>query len=1153
MYGQDQVVFEQLTTNDGLSNGTIQSIFKDSRGFMWFCTDDGLNKYDGYRFSIYKSELSDIVTTQNLQFFYIVEDIYSNIWIGTSEGLYFYDEESDRIVQFSKLPNIGLTNTPLNGSISCLLFDTSNYLWVGSYTGISRIKISNPDIRTIKKEDISVFTSNSNNLQNLSNNNIFSFFEDKQHQIWVSSNSDQLDCYNYEKNNFKQYRIEIPGIKKWGDLFKLIKADRNDNLWIATRGFGLIYWDREKQTFTQFKTLSKDKDIIDISYIKSLMIDKLDRIWIGTDGNGLVVFDKKKNEINHYSKNIEDRSMLSSNAVYSIFEDPKGIIWVGNYIMGLNKFVSDKLNFGTVYSSPYSETGLSHNLVTGFCEDKNNQIWVSTDGGGLNVFDRKTYQFKHYKHDPGNQSSISTNTTMALFCDHDNDIWIGTYNGGLNRFDQKTKNFYHYWHDPNDSTSLSSNHPWSFAQDKLNNIWVATVNAGLNLLKPGTTSFIRYSIQNENYFGPAQICSFALTQLFIDGNNFLWIGTEHGLDLVDLNQVDFSLPKPKLIFKHYIPSVNENSISYNRISCINEDSLGNLWIGTKGGGLNKLDIKTQTFTCYSVKDGLPHSIIDGILFDQDNGLWIGTNKGLSNFNVKTQKFKNYDSSDGLQSTAFLKTSCFKTSDGMFLFGGINGFNAFYPEKIISKISKYNTIITDLKLFNQSVAVGTKINDRILLPKPIFDLNEITLFYKENNIAFEFSALDYSNPEKIYYSYKLKGFDQEWQMTDAKMRLAKYTNLAPGEYTFKVKASNNDGVWNDVETSIKIIILPPWWMTLWFRVVFLFVLLFAIYIAYYLKVASYRKKQKELSELVIKRTAEITKANKELLERQTLIENQSEELRIRSENLTEANDLLVQNQTVIKSQSDEILEANTELVKLNKTKDRILSIIAHDLRNPFNVVSGFSEILLEEFRDLPLETIEMYLTLISNASKNGNILLGNLLQWSRTQTGSITFEPVALKLRLVAEETFNFLEGDALKKNITVFLKIDSALEIVADDNMVKTILRNLISNAIKFTCDKGIISVSAMLSPNQVEICVSDSGVGIPQEKIPLLFRIETNTSTKGTSQESGSGLGLILCKEFVERHHGKIWVESIVGVGTQFKFTLPVKLIEFVCQVQTQ
>jgi len=359
---------------------------------------------------------------------------------------------------------------------------------------------------------------------------------------------------------------------------------------------------------------------------------------------------------------------------------------------------------------------------------------------------------------------------------------------------------------------------------------------------------------------------------------------------------------------------------------------------------------------------------------------------------------------------------------------------------------------------------------------------------------------------------MEGFEKEWNYTDASRRYVTYTNLDPGKYTLHIKASNNDGLWNEKGVSLEITILPPWWKTLWFKLIVLLILGFVIYSAYTLKLKLYRNKQKELSILVEKRTQEITLANTQL----------------------------IHNQNLIKSQTNSILEANSALTKLNSTKDRIFSIIGHDLRNPFNVVSGFSELLLEDYHNLPPETIQMYLNQIFNSSKNGNLLLENLLQWSRNQTGALSFDPIQLNLYMVAQETISLLKGDAFKKKINLQSNISPDINIIGDEKMVNTILRNILSNAIKFTYENGTITINATINSAHVEVCVSDSGVGIPAEKIPLLFMIETNTSTKGTSQESGTGLGLILCKEFVDKHQGKIWVETKVGVGSQFIFTMP-------------
>jgi len=389
------------------------------------------------------------------------------------------------------------------------------------------------------------------------------------------------------------------------------------------------------------------------------------------------------------------------------------------------------------------------------------------------------------------------------------------------------------------------------------------------------------------------------------------------------------------------------------------------------------------------------------------------------------------------------------------------------------------------------------------------------------------------------AFGLDGFDLDWILTDAKNRVAAYSSLSPGTYELDVKASNSDGVWNPIPLRLTINVLRPWWGTWWFRILFILIATLIIYGIMFLRLTLYRKTQKSLTKLVNERTQKLLETNELLLFRQTRIEEQSEELRAHSENLKEANNLLVQRQNLIKLQAERLQETNNELLVLNSTKDRFFSIIAHDLRNPFHVVSGFSELLLRDYQKLPAEKIEKYLNLMYNSSRSGNNLLDNLLQWSRSQTGNMPFEPIRLNLLTIAEETLNYLEGDAHKKNISIQLLIDPNLNIAADENMLKTILRNLISNAIKFTRENGDIKVKSVLSGNYVEICVKDSGIGIPSDKIPLLFKVETNISTRGTSQESGTGLGLILCKEFVEKHQGGIWVESIVGEGSSFIFTL--------------
>jgi signal transduction histidine kinase/ligand-binding sensor domain-containing protein len=1083
--GQGHAIFDQITTNDGLSNGTVNSILRDSKGFMWFCTDDGLNRYDGFNFKIYQSEARDKVSGRNIQFNNILEDSFGHIWIGTSEGLYFLDSDNDKIVKFTRFIGMNLSRNSLNIPIMCLFFDSFHYLWAGTYEGAIRLKISDFDLGIIKSDDISFFRHNPKDSTSISNDGVFSFCEDHEHQLWISTFSEKLDCYNYNDNKFSHHEIKIPNLKKWVNLSKRIKLDNNDDIWIATKEYGIIYWDRGKDKFTKFNSMSNGKESIDTRFIKSIMIDHLGRIWFGTDGNGIVVLDKQKNEIIHFHKDKNDQSNLNSNAIYSIYEDTTGIYWIGTYISGINKLVTNRLNFGINISLPYSETGLSYNIVTSFCEDKDNKIWICTDGGGLNLFNRKINLFKHYKHNSKDSTSLSINSTVSLFCDRDNKIWVGTYNGGLNCFDQETQKFTHYIYDPNDTTTISGLHPWSIIQDKWGNMWIGTIDQGLNLLKPGKSTFVRYSVKDLYSLGPDYLISNSITQLFIDKNNRMWIATESGLDFVDLNVVDFSKPKPKLLFRHFLHSATSNSISENRISCINEDNNGNLWIGTKGSGLNKLDLKTFTFTNYTTKEGLPHNIIDGILIDNDNNLWISTNNGLSNFNVVTGQFKNYYLSDGLQSNVFVRNSCLKTHDGLLLFGGINGFNAFYPDRIISYRSNLQAVITGFKLFNQSVALGENIDGRVLLPKSIYEMNEIILKHNQNTISFEFTAMDYSNPERNLFSYKLDGFEKEWQITDAKMRIARYTNLNPGKYTFLVKASTDKDIWTGKVTSISIIIQPPWWKTLWFNISVI-IMLVTFWIAGF-SMRIYRlEKQKKILETTVS-------------------------------------------------------EKTRQLRESNVLKDKFLSIIAHDLINPFNSILGFSDLLLTNYSDWDDHTRIETIRMINDSSNNLFELLGNLLQWSRSERGLLEYSPEKIDLKSTVTKITSLLSITAKAKNISLNDELVSAgLFVKSDFHLLNTIIRNLISNSIKFTPDGGTISIKAETKNKEIVVSVIDNGVGISKERLNNLFNIGINQSTEGTNNEKGTGLGLILVKEFVNKQGGTLNIESEVGKGSAFSFTIP-------------
>ena len=1078
--------FDFYSQENGLPNNMIHCILQDKKGWMWFGTSQGVCRFDGYKFTVFKDDPKDTTSLKGNLVRTIFEDSKNQLWICTTYGgLNKFNREKENFEHPFYSGNQAILK---NASVTSIHEDSSGVLWIGTIGKLFRME-NETTISEIKPKNQLDFSDYYRVTES-----------DKSGKIWLGTNSG-LYLYNPKNNEIQKINL----LKKHSsnqEIWSIYKDD-DDLFWIGTYADGLFTVN--PQTL-EVKKITLDPDNDRSQTVRAISKDRNGKYWIGTRG-GLYIYEKEKEVTALYYHDERDSKSLVSSSILSILHDFKGDVWIGTR-SGINFLVEEKQNIHGYKSMPGDDRYLNSNEIWAFWIDQKGDIWIGTENGGINILNRKTGRFRYLMQQKGNQNSLSGNCIKALLDDGKNNLWIGTYGGGIDVLNRKTGNFKHYSNNPVDSTSLSDNRVWSLLRDSNNDIWAAT-GKGLNKFNPATGTFTHFRKLVED-----QQVNF----LFEDNDHNLWIGASK---LIVYNLKDKKITQLKETARYML-----------------QDSRKRYWIANSNLGIALYSKEKEFIRYYNEKDGLANNQTLTIQEDNEHFLWISTTNGLSKFDPETELFHNYSLNNGFQNNEFTYGAAYKTKEGELLFGGISGFDIFDPIKIISNNYFPPIVLTDLKIFNKSVKIGDHKND--ILTKSISETKEITLNYDQNSIALDFASFDYAKTLGIKYFYFLEGFDKDWN-EPSDNRTATYTNLEPGEYTFHVKTTVSiDRKESIPGPALKIIVLPPFWKTWWFRIMVLFAFGLVIYFAYYLKLKLYREKQKELSILVEKRTQEITSANKILLEQKIRIEEHSEELFTQSENLKEANDLLVQNQNLIKSQTNTIQEANTELTKLNSTKDRIFSIIGHDLRNPFNVVSGFSELLLEDYRNLPPETIEIYLNQISNSSKNGNLLLENLLQWSRNQTGSIAFKPVRLNLLLVAEETYNFVEGTAHKKKIDIKLQIDPDIYIEADENMLKTILRNLLSNAIKFTPENGFITLFSTVKSDHIEVCVSDSGVGIPEDKIPLLFQIETNTSTQGTSHETGTGLGLILCKDFVEKHHGKIWVESEVAKGSQFKFTLP-------------
>ena len=989
--------FEHLTVEQGLSNSSVMCNIQDSKGFLWFGTFDGLNRYDGYNIKVFENDSNDSSSLSNNHINYIYEDKTGILWIGTNGGgLNKFIREKEQFTHYKHDPD-----DP--ASINCnyiwsIFEDSLGVLWIG--TGCGGLKKFNRE-----KEQFRNYKHNPEDPTSISNDRISSIYEDKHGELWIGTKFGGLNKFDREKEQFIHYKYNPDDPTSIGNfLISVIYEDNTGIFWIGTHGGGLYKFDREKRHFFNYSYDPNDLSSLTGNDVYSIYEDSSNNLWIGTIDGGLNKFDREKEKFIYYQHNPDDPTSLSNHFVLRIFEDNSRNLWIGTWGGGLNKYDKSKVQFQNYSHNPNDSNSINNNYVTRIYEDSIGNLWLGTDFG-LNKYDCKKEQYIFYQNDPNDSSSLSSNFIYSICEDNSGNLWIG--NGKLDKFDKKNEIFIHY------------NKPvQEIYEDKLGMLWLGIYDVGLSRFDRVTEEFILYKHDPDD---STSLCNNYINIIFEDKAGMLWIGTQRGLDRFD---------REKEIFYHYKnKSDDPSSLSSNRIYSIYEDKKGNLWIGTNNG-LNRFDKENEVFVFFTEKDGLPNNNIYGILADDLGNLWLSTGKGLSKFNTKTETIRNYDVKDGLQSNEFNKGAYFKSRSGEMFFGGVNGFTVFHPVNIKDNPHIPPIVITDFQLLHKSVPVGfDKSNNRTILEKSITETKEIELNYEDNVITFEFAALDFHCPEKNKYAYMMEGFNKDWIYTDASRRYATYTNLDPGEYTFRVKGSNNDGIWNEEGTSLKINILP-------------------------------------------------------------------------------------------------------------EMRSRFFADISHEFRTPLTLILGPLKQIIEETKDP--KTLEEA-TLAEKSAERLNVLVNQLMDLSRVVTGN-------LKLQTCAENIVPLLKGLTLsfaslaeRKNITLkFKSKKKVLKVFIDKDKVEKIVTNILSNAFKFTEEGGKIDVNVQSTNGTAEIRISDTGIGIPKEKLDKIFDRFYQVEEKHKRRGEGAGIGLALTKELVELHKGEIQVESEEGKGTTFTVSIP-------------
>ncbi|MGC4036099.1 MAG: two-component regulator propeller domain-containing protein [Chitinophagaceae bacterium] len=1067
-FGQNQnLKFDHLDINNGLSQNNVMCILQDSRGFMWFGTRDGLNKYDGYKFTVYKNDPADSSTISSNFITALAEDKNGIIWIATrGGGLNRYDKEKDRFAHYKH--NAKNTNGIASDMLTTLSLDHLNNLWVCTEAGLD------------------LFNQSSNSFTHYPIN-ARCVYEDNRKNIWIGTFEEGVYLLNDQHKTIRKYNHETNDASGISDnSITSIFQDSENRMWFGTLEHGFNILDNTGK-FTHFLHDRANENSIPDGSIFSIIEDEKKQFWIGTENGGLAIFNPQTNRFQNYTHDEIDNNSLSHNSIDVITRDRQGNMWIGTFAGGVNIYNENSNKFEHFKHNSKSSS-LSNNNVLSMTESSNGKIWIGTDGGGLNLFDPVSRSFKHYVHNAENKNSICGDYVLSVCEDSKGNVWTGTWGEGVSVFNPATNAFHHFRNNPQDSSSLSCNNAWVIFEDREKNIWVGTYNGGLNLYNPSTMTFTR--IHNPE----ADISALKICAINEDNAGNLLIGTDGGgLQLYN---------KTKKTFTTLLHSDGVNSLSDNEVTNVIVDKKGNLWIATLAG-LNYYDRTTNHFTVYTTKNGLANSTIFGLIEDDQNKIWISTNRGLSCFDTKSQIFKNFGTDEGLQSYEFKMKAFCKSKSGEFYFGGINGFNRFYPARIEDHPFDPPLLFTGFQVFNKKVSVAGQSTNTITLDKDISETNSITVPYKNSVLSFEFASLNYSSPEKRKYAYKLEGFDKAWNETGSN-RVATYTNLNPGTYTLHIKAMNSDGKWSDKERTLVLTVTPPFWMTWWFELLVGLSVVSAIYGYYWHRIKSIRSQKEKLQRKVNEQTIQLVESNE-----------------------MEKN-------------------ARTQAELANKAKSAFLATMSHEIRTPMNGVIGMASLLCET--DLNDEQRE-YAKTITTCGETLLTVINDILDFSKIESGNMELEYRSFDLRNCIEEVLDVFSGKAGLLGLDLIYEIDHDVpaQIMGDAVRLRQILMNLVNNAIKFT-EKGEVFVAVhsgyMEDNGELELFfeVRDTGIGIPAEKMERLFKAFSQVDSSTTRKYGGTGLGLVICEKLVGLMAGKIDVKSKEGEGTTFSFSIKTK-----------